>query len=49
MDKPDINQEDVLDKEEQVQLSPEEYAKQKADGIKHLNAEIEYLEVEEKY
>jgi len=49
MDKPDINQEDVLDKEVQAELSPEEYEKQRAEGMKHLGKEIEYLEVEEKY
>jgi hypothetical protein len=35
--------------EQETQLTPEEYAKQKKDAIEHYTGEIEYLEVECKY
>lgn len=42
------NQEEILDRE-QKELSPEEYAEARAKAKAHLEAEIEFLEVEKKY
>lgn len=44
-----MDQENILDEDAQKELSPEEYAKQRADAMEHLAGEIAYLEVEEKY
>ena len=49
MTEPNMNQEDILDENAQVQMSPEEYAKAKLNAINELRSEVKYLKVEEEY
>lgn len=49
MNEPNMNQEDILDEEAQVEMSPEEYKKAREDAQKQLKEEIKYLKVEEEY
>ena len=49
MIEPNIDQENILNQKEQQELSPEQYIKARQDAMQHLQGEIEFLEIENKY